>query len=141
MTEPIVVKEYEKKDLDNCNLDGLQKYLEYKKLTQVLKVTRHGIESSSWVGVIKYKKTHFQILPKLIYINDNKENILKNTATFLCVFSVLFLICYRSSVINESFRDLNLIKAALVNANTVNAQIESDIQTQTDISSIESYYC
>ena len=92
---------------------------------------------------ISLKKAEFMKSPKQkAKVNANtlkKENILKNTATFLCVFSVLFLICYRSSVINESFRDLNLIKAALVNANTVNAQIESDIQTQTDISSIESY--
>lgn len=92
---------------------------------------------------ISLKKAEFMKSPKQkAKVNANtlkKENILKNTATFLCVFSVLFLICYRSSVINESFRDLNSLKAALVNANTVNAQIESDIQTQTDISSIESY--
>lgn len=68
-----------------------------------------------------------------------KENILRNTATFLCVFSALFLVCYRSSVINESFRELKMIKTELATASTVNAQIESDIETQTDISSIESY--
>ncbi|MBQ8299948.1 MAG: hypothetical protein IJX99_08900 [Clostridia bacterium] len=92
---------------------------------------------------ISLKKAEFMRSPKQkAKVNANtlrKENILKNTATFLCVFSVLLLICYRSSVINESFRDLNSIKAALTDANTVNAQIESDIQTQTDISNIESY--
>lgn len=99
MTEPIVVKEYEKKDLDNCNLDGLQKYLEYKKLTQVLKVTRHGIESNSWVGVIKYKKIHFQILPKLIYVDDNKESILKN---------LIFMLSYTKKLDIKAIDDLNL---------------------------------
>ena len=78
MAAPIVIKEYEEKELDSCNLDGLYAYLKCQNLTQALKVTRHGIEASSWVGVIKYKNTHFQILPKLICDNDCKENILKN---------------------------------------------------------------
>lgn len=78
MTAPIVIKEYEEKELDSCNLDGLYAYLKCQNLTQALKVTRHGIETNSWVGVIKYKNTHFQILPKLICDNGYKENILKN---------------------------------------------------------------
>lgn len=78
MVAPIVIKEYEEKELDSYNLDGLYAYLKCQNLTQALKVTRHGIEASSWVGVIKYKNTHFQILPKLICDNDSKKNILKN---------------------------------------------------------------
>lgn len=78
MVAPIVIKEYEEKELDSYNLDGLYAYLKCQNLTQALKVTRHGIEASSWVGVIKHKNTHFQILPKLICDNDSKKNILKN---------------------------------------------------------------
>lgn len=78
MTEPIVVKEYSKKILKDCDLEKLHNYLECQKLTSALKVTHNGIETTSWVGVIKYKNTHFQILPKLICDNDKKENILKN---------------------------------------------------------------
>lgn len=78
MVAPIVIKEYEEKELDSYNIDGLYAYLKCQNLTQALKVTRHGIEASSWVGVIKHKNTHFQILPKLICDNDSKKNILKN---------------------------------------------------------------
>lgn len=78
MAEPIVVKEYDKMKISNCDLDKLQDYLKCNKLDSALKVTRHGIETTSWVGVIKYKNTHFQILPKLICNNEDKENILKN---------------------------------------------------------------
>ena len=78
MTEAIVVKEYSKKILKDCDLEKLHNYLECQKLTSVLKVAHNGIETTSWVGVIKYKNTHFQILPKLICNNEDKENILKN---------------------------------------------------------------
>lgn len=78
MAEPIVVKEYSKKILKDCDLEKLHNYLECQKLTSALKVIHNGIETTSWVGVIKYKNTHFQILPKLICNNGDKENILKN---------------------------------------------------------------
>lgn len=68
-----------------------------------------------------------------------KDNVVKNTAAFLCAFSILLLICYRSSVINESFQSLGALKQELEDTYTLNAQIESDIQTQTDLSSIETY--
>lgn len=68
-----------------------------------------------------------------------KDNVVKNTAAFLCAFSVLLLICYRSSVINESFQALAAVKEELEDTYVLNAQIESDIQTQTDLSKIETY--
>jgi hypothetical protein len=55
------------------------------------------------------------------------------------MFSVLLLICYRSSVINESFQALGTLKGDLEDVYVLNAQIESDIQTQTDLSNIETY--
>lgn len=79
MAEPIVVKEYSKNiKIKDCNLGKLHHYLECQHLDSALKVTPSGIETTSWVGVIKYKNTHFQILPKLICNNGDKENILKN---------------------------------------------------------------
>lgn len=79
MAEPIVVKEYSKNiKIKDCDLDKLHHYLECQHLDSALKVTPSGIETTSWVGVIKYKNTHFQILPKLICNNEDKENILKN---------------------------------------------------------------
>lgn len=81
MLESIIIKEYEEideSDIKDCDLNKLQSYLKCKNLEQVLKVTRYGIIAKSWVGVIKYKKHQFQILPKLICDNGNTENILKN---------------------------------------------------------------
>lgn len=91
MAEPIVVKEYSKNvKVDDCDLSRLHHYLECQHLDSVMKVTPNGIETTSWVGVIKYKNTHFQILPKLIYTKEynedydektkeeTKSNILKN---------------------------------------------------------------
>ena len=72
MAEFIVVKEYSAKILKEY-------YLECQKLTSALKVTPSGIETTSWVGVIKYKNTHLQILPKLIYTKEYKENYDKKT--------------------------------------------------------------
>lgn len=72
-------------------------------------------------------------------VAKKKESVLKTIAYSMCAFSVLFLICYRSSAINESFNALSSIKAELETANTVNAQLESEIETQTDLSNIETY--
>ena len=69
----------------------------------------------------------------------HKKTPLRDIAVSFFAFSVLFLICYRSSLINESFSKVNSMKSQLENIKTKNAQIESDIQTQTDLSNIESY--
>ena len=75
MAKPIVVKEYSKNvKIDDCDLSKLHHYLECQHLDSALKVTLNGIETTSWVGVIKYKNTHFQILPKLIYTKEYKED-------------------------------------------------------------------
>ena len=95
MSKTIILKEYEEitknknqannkvkyneiLDNANCDLDKLQSYLKCHNLDTILNVTRHGIMADSWVGVIKYKKHQFQILPKLICDNDNAGNILRN---------------------------------------------------------------
>ncbi len=72
-------------------------------------------------------------------IAKKKANVLRNVMISLSVFSILFLICYRSSLINESFKDLKSVKRNLEQTENMNAQIESEIQTQTDLSNIESY--
>ena len=70
---------------------------------------------------------------------QKRYNAFKTVMYSLFAFSILFLICYRSSIINESFKSLNKMKTELDNTRTVNAQIESEIQTQTDLSNIETY--
>ncbi len=57
MAEPLVIKEYQEIDMQDfdCELDKLQSYLKCQNLESALKVTRQGIKTKSWVGVIKYK--------------------------------------------------------------------------------------
>ena len=100
MAEPIVVKEYSKKILKDCDLEKLHNYLECQKLTSALKVTYNGIETTSWVGVIKYKNTHFHILPKLICNNGDKENILKN---------LIFMLSYTKKLDIKTSNDAKLL--------------------------------
>ena len=70
---------------------------------------------------------------------EKKHRVFKNISYALCAFSILFLICYRSSSINESFKSVNKMKSELESIQTMNAQMESEIQTQTDLSNIETY--
>ena len=65
----IELKEYEEKkesELQGLDLVGFRNYLNRQKLSSVIDVYSNSIKSSQWVGVIKYKKTIIQILPKLI---------------------------------------------------------------------------
>jgi 5-methylcytosine-specific restriction enzyme subunit McrC len=77
----IELKEYEEKkesELHGLDLVGFRKYLNRQKLNSVIDVYSDSIKSSQWVGVIKYKKTIIQILPKLICDKDDNKTILKN---------------------------------------------------------------
>lgn len=113
MAEPIVVKEYSKNiKIKDCDLCKLHHYLECQHLDSALKVTPSGIETTSWVGVIKYKNTHFQILPKLIYTKEynedydektkeeTKSNILKN---------LIFMLSYTKKLDIKTSNDAKLL--------------------------------
>ena len=83
MTETIELKEYEEKytsdpKLKDLDLGGLRNYLKRQKINSALNVYSNSIKANSWVGVIKYKKTTIQILPKLISSDSDNETILKN---------------------------------------------------------------
>ncbi len=95
MVEPIVLKEYEEKDIESCDFDKLQCYLKRNDLEKALKVTRYGVEANSWVGVIKYKNTHFQILPKLISEKDNIED--ENTRAQI-LNNLIFMLSYTKNL-------------------------------------------
>lgn len=63
------------------------------------------------------------------------------TKTF-CVgifFAIAFVICYRYSLINEEFIALKNVKKEYANMQTVNEQIEADIESKTDLTYIENY--
>ncbi len=79
----IELKEYEEKYISDqylkkLDLVGLGKYLKRQKINSALNVSSYSIKADSWVGVIKYKKTIIQILPKLICDKDDNKTILKN---------------------------------------------------------------
>ena len=80
MAEPLVLKEYQELNEQNldCDLDKLQSFLKCQNLEPALKITRQVIKTKSWVGVIKYKKLHLEILPKLICDKNDNTQILNN---------------------------------------------------------------
>lgn len=63
----------------------------------------------------------------------------KNALYLVIGFAIAFLICYRYSLINERFNQLEDKKEELAVAQTVNEQIQADIDSQTDLSYIENY--
>lgn len=66
-------------------------------------------------------------------------NRIKNGLYLTCGFAIAFFICYRYSLMNEKFNELEKTKEKLATAQTVNEQIQADIDSQTDLSYIENY--
>ena len=105
MSDPIVIKEYaepKKGELRGCDLRGLHNYIKKQGLSQALKITPDGVEATSYVGVIKYKKLHLQILPKLICDKDDRQNILQN---------LIFMLSYTRKLEIKTTNDANLSAA------------------------------
>ena len=95
------IKEYSEineKELEICDLDKLQAYLKCQKLDSALKVTRHGIKAKSWVGVIKYKNLHLEILPKLISKDANHDNKLSEQERNTILNNLIFMISYTKNL-------------------------------------------
>lgn len=67
---------------DNDFVSGIEHFLEKNALEEVLSFDRTYIKPSHYVGVIKYKNIQFEILPKLLGQDndreDNRKQILKN---------------------------------------------------------------
>lgn len=95
MTEPIVIKEHSSREINDCDLSKLHNYLKCQELTSALRVTPTGVETNSWVGVIKYKNTHFQILPKLIYTKEYKDKEEKREEIKACILkNLIYMLSY-----------------------------------------------
>lgn len=67
------------------------------------------------------------------------KEMFKNIFVAFIIFGLLFLVCYRYSCINEAFNEVNDLKDSLKLKQTINAQIESNIQKETDLAYIENY--
>ena len=97
MRQATQIKEYseiKENELDSCNLDKLQAYLKCQNLDSVLKVTRHGIKAKSWVGVIKYKNLHLEILPKLISADVNNDNKISEDERSIILKNLIYMLSY-----------------------------------------------
>ena len=98
MAEPIIVKEYAKVEINDSSLDKLQAYLKCQKLESALKVTRHGIKTKSWVGVIKYKNLHLEILPKLISEDANNDKKISEEERSIILKNLIFMLSYTKNL-------------------------------------------
>ena len=87
---------------------------------------------------MKLKKPELSATQK----KKSKAKLIKHikNVVYLCLgFAIAFLICYRYSLIDEKFNQLEKIKKELITAKTINEQIQADIESQTDLSYIENY--
>lgn len=101
MRESIAIKEYseiKENKLESCNLDKLQAYLKCQNLDLALKVTRHGIKTKSWVGVIKYKNLHLEILPKLISEDANNDKKISEEERSIILKNLIFMLSYTKNL-------------------------------------------
>ena len=98
MAEPIIVKEYAKVEINDSYLDKLQAYLKCQKLESALKVSRHGIKTKSWVGVIKYKNLHLEILPKLISADANNDGEISEAERSIILKNLIFMLSYTKNL-------------------------------------------
>lgn len=95
------IKEYSElneNELDSCNLDKLQAYLKCQKLDSTLKVTRHGIKTKSWVGIIKYKNLHLEILPKLISADANNDGKISEVERSIILKNLIYMLSYTKNL-------------------------------------------
>ncbi|MBQ9245709.1 hypothetical protein IJ182_05525 [bacterium] len=117
MPYSIILKEYEKKTLNDinkelntenafCNKELLQleKYLAKNHLSSALKTGADSITAKYWVGVVKFRNFQFEILPKLISEESaSKETILNN---------LVFMLSYTRKLDIKTTDNANLSKTS-----------------------------
>lgn len=127
-----------KKVKRNYNID-IPEIKHGKKVTKttVVKKTNKNVSTNKPVEM-KLKK------PELSTSQKKKAKVkavsrVKNVLYLGLGFAIAFLICYRYSLIDERFNQLEKTKKELATAQTINEQIQADIDSQTDLSYIENY--
>ena len=101
MRESITIKEYseiKENKLGSCNLDKLQAYLKCQNLDSALNITRHGIKTKSWVGIIKYKNLHLEILPKLLSEDANNDGEISEAERSIILKNLIFMLSYTKNL-------------------------------------------
>lgn len=74
--------------------------------------------------------------------SKTKSNVgvtLKNVALVSVFFALFFMVCYRYSVINEEFSEINSLKNDLTKIQNANDQVQADIESKTDLTYVENY--
>ncbi len=74
--------------------------------------------------------------------SKTKSNVgvtLKNVALVSVFFALFFMVCYRYSVINEEFSEINTLKSDLIKIQNANDQVQADIESKTDLTYVENY--
>ncbi len=87
-------------------------------------------------------ETEESIEAKKLARKEASQRILKNfrrVLAFAVASCIALFICYRYSIINEKFNSVEKAKKVLLNAQTVNEQLQAEIDRETDISYIENY--
>lgn len=80
--------------------------------------------------------------PKIKSKTKSKSNVgvtLKNVALVSVFFALFFMVCYRYSVINEEFSEINTLKSDLIKIQNANDQVQADIESKTDLTYVENY--
>lgn len=92
------------------------------------------------------KKQHKRDIQKQIKINEEqRKNALKlekkkhnkNVAFVLAIFLILLAISYRSSLINERFKEIQTSKQQLASIEKTNGQLEVSIEGSLNLSNVE----
>jgi cell division protein FtsL len=124
--------------------------IHYKKRKVVKEARKSAFNIESNIS----KKPSFRNKPETIAADDvetskdekhlkgRAEKVLKrinNAFLLVCGVALLFLILYRSSLINEKFNQVEKAKKQLANSQTLNEQIQAEIDSETDLSYIENY--
>ena len=73
------------------------------------------------------------------HVGNKKSSYFTNFMLALLIAVGALFICYRASIKNEKFNSIERAKKQLLNAQTVNEQLQADIDSETDISYIENY--
>ncbi|MBR4111242.1 MAG: hypothetical protein IKK43_06135 [Clostridia bacterium] len=112
-----------------------------KNVTQVARKRNHNIDIPIKTSSKIVNKPQEMTLkkPKTKKSVQTLKDALSKTFGVIVFFAIAFAICYRYSLINEEFIALKNVKKEYTNMQTVNEQIEAEIESKTDLTYIENY--
>lgn len=71
--------------------------------------------------------------------NVSSVKKVKLFATLGIIFAIMFAICYRYSLIDQQFKDIQSLKKQYIALQTTNDQLEIGIQSSLDLTNVERY--